>query len=377
MTASARTEAAPSERLADIRVLTPVSVVIPTYKERENLPLLVERLDRLRNDYDLELEVLVVDDDSRDGSVEWVEHQAPEWVRIIVRTTNRGLSPSVVEGLREATHPVLVVMDADLSHPPEKIPNMILALESGQQFVIGSRYVPGGSTDDEWGFFRWLNSKVATLLARPFTDAKDPMAGFFAMRKTDFEQADALNPVGYKIGLELIVKCGIENVGEVPIHFTDRRYGESKLNFKEQLNYLRHLRRLYIYKYATWSSFVQFAAVGLSGVFVNLAVLTLLLALGSGENLALIGGIAVSIVTNFLLNRRFSFSYARDENPYKQFMGFVLASSAGAFVQFAVARIVLTLTPSIPVQAAALFGIAAGMGFNFLVNRYLVFKQKY
>ena len=223
------------DHLATIHVLTPLSIVVPTYKEVDSLPHLLERINALRARHDLELELLIMDDQSNDGSVELVEQSGYDWARIVVRDGPRGLSPAVLDGLRLARHPVVVVMDADLSHPPEKIPAMILALASGQQFVIGSRYVPGGSTDDEWGFFRWLNSQVATLLARPLTDARDPMAGFFAFRRDELKKAPYLNPIGYKIGLELIVKCGLENVGEVPIQFTDRRFGQSKLSFKEQL----------------------------------------------------------------------------------------------------------------------------------------------
>lgn len=365
------------ERLAEIRVTTPVSIIVPTYRERENLPHLVERIAKLRERNGMELQLLIVDDDSRDGSEEWVREEAPDWVEILVRTENRGLSPSVVDGLRAARHPVMVVMDADLSHPPEKIPDMILALQAGQQFVIGSRYVPGGTTDDDWGFLRWLNSRVATVLARPFTNAKDPMAGFFALRKRDFESATYLNPIGYKIGLELIVKCHLENVGEVPIHFSDRVYGSSKLSLQEQLNYLIHLRRLYIYKYATFSSFVQFALVGVSGVFVNLTVLTLLLLLGTGEQVALAGGIVVSVISNFFLNRLTAFRYARHGNIWKQFVGFCFASSGGALVQFFVAAYTLRWYPPITPQGAALVGIAAGMLINFTVNRYFVFKAKH
>lgn len=369
-----RAPSAPIEQLAEIRVRTPISIIVPTFRERENLPHLIGRIAALKQQADLQLEVLVVDDDSRDGSREWVEAEAPDWVRIIVRTENRGLSPAVVDGLQAARYPVLVVMDADLSHPPEKIPDMVLALQAGQQFVIGSRYVPGGSTDDDWGFFRWLNSKVATALARPFTKIKDPMSGFFAMRRADFERAIELNPVGYKIGLELIVKCRLENVGEVPIHFTDRVHGESKLSLKEQLNYLVHLRRLYIFKYATWSSFVQFCLVGASGVIVNLSVVTLLLAVAAPRGLALAGGIAVSVVTNFLFNRRFTFSHARAGSAWRQFFGFCMASSVGAAIQFGVAMAVVWANPEIATQIAALVGIAAGMFVNFTVNRYFVFK---
>ncbi len=362
-------------RLAEIRVLCPVSIIVPTYREAENIPPLLERLDRLRAEHDLELEVLLMDDDSRDGSVEVVQESGFEWARIVVRTKDRGLSPAVVDGLNLARHPVIVVMDADLSHPPEKIPDLILALESGQQFVIGSRYVPGGSTDDNWGFFRWLNSRVATLLARPLTDAYDPMAGFFAFRKSDLCRARYLNPVGYKIGLEVIVKCGLENVGEVPIRFVDRVRGESKLTFREQLKYLQHLRRLYIYKFRYLSSFTQFAVVGFLGMLVNLAILTMLTVAGVPNAAAVAVAIALSMIVNFLLNRRFTFSHARGGRISTQFLGFVGACSIGAVINYAVTLGVISSRPSWPVQAAAVIGIGAGMLFNYLTNQFLIFKH--
>ena len=264
----------PQVLFADIRVLSPVSIIVPTYQEVENIPHLLARVDAMRRDIDMTLELLFMDDDSQDGSVEAVEASGHDWVRMIVRTSDRGLSRAVVDGLRAARYPALVCMDCDLSHPPERIPQLILALESGQQFVVGSRYVPGGSTDDDWGLFRWLNSRIATWLARPLTDIKDPMSGFFAMRKSDFDAAEDLNPVGYKIALELIVKCRLENVGEVPIHFTDRELGESKLSLRQQLLYLQHLRRLYMYKFSTAMELLQFLVVGSSGMAVNQTHLT-------------------------------------------------------------------------------------------------------
>ena len=127
-----------------------------------------------------------MDDDSRDGSAELVAARPEKWVQIVVRTSERGLSPSVLDGMKRAQGDVLVCMDADLSHPPEAIPHMLRKLEEGADFVIGSRYVEGGSTSDDWGFLRWLNSRVATLLARPLTNARDPMAGFFAFRRSTF-----------------------------------------------------------------------------------------------------------------------------------------------------------------------------------------------
>lgn len=226
-----------------------VSVVVPTYKEAENLALLVPRVDAALRTARLRGEILIVDDNSPDDTVATCARLALRYpVRLLTRTKERGLSSAVVHGLKAAAGEILVVMDADLSHPPEKIPEIVAALETpGTDFVIGSRYVAGGKTDDDWGIFRWLNSKVATLLARPFTRAKDPLAGFFALKAHTFLLADPLDPIGYKIGLELMVKCRCRQVREVPIEFADRVHGTSKLNWREQWNYLRHLGRLAAY----------------------------------------------------------------------------------------------------------------------------------
>ena len=366
--------------LAHIQVKASVSIVIPTYREVENIPLIIERIAKVKQVSLNDLEVIFVDDNSQDGSVEAIAALGLDWVKMIVRTNERGLSSAVLEGFRAARGDVLVCMDCDLSHPASAIPHMILALESGQQFVMGSRYVPGGSTDDDWGLFRWLNSRVATLLARPFTSVRDPMSGFFAMRRSDFLAARDLNPVGYKIALELIVKCGFENVGEVPIHFEDRQHGESKLSLKEQLKYIQHLRRLYVHVFGNAMYFLQFAVVGMSGVVVNFAVLTLLLVLGLPDAACLAGGILVSLVTNFLLNRRFTFDYARSGNIWMQFIGFAGASSVGMVVNYAVAVFLSHgVLKDVPfgLYLSALAGISLGLIFNFLGNRYLVFRRRY
>lgn len=265
-------------------------------------------------------------------------------------------------------------MDADLSHPPEKIPDMILALQSGQEVVVGSRYVTGGSTNDQWGFIRWFNSFIATLLAKPLTTLRDPMSGFFAVRRSTIDQAKRFNPVGYKIALEIIIKCHATNVSEVPIQFVDRVHGESKLSLKEQLQYIQHLRRLYTYKFGTWSHLAQFLIVGLSGVVVNLAVLYALVWMAMPEKVAYAIGIMVSLVTNFILNRRFTFSYARGRSIINQFVGFASACSVGMAVNYATFWVITDHAPKAPLWSASLAGIAAGTLFNFLINRYLVFR---
>ncbi len=235
--------------------------------------------------------------------------------------------------------------------------------------MIDSRYVDGGSTDANWGVFRWLNSLIATKLAMPLTSVSDPMAGFFALRKSVLDRADYLNPVGYKIGLEVIVRCRLTNVGEVPIHFTDRVLGESKLSFKEQLKYIQHLRRLYIYKFGPGSHMFQFMIVGASGVVVNLLVLYALVWMSVPEMLAVAGGILVSLLSNFMLNRRFFFSYAREQPLVAQFFDFVGACSIGAGVNFIVTLGVLKAWEQAPLWLAVMSGIAAGMLFNRFYSR--------
>jgi dolichol-phosphate mannosyltransferase len=229
-----------------------VSIIVPTYKEAPNLRPLAKGIREVMRSKPYQYEIIVVDDDSKDGTDKIIDELVSEGnpVRLITRQGQRDLSTAVIEGFRQAHGEILVCMDADLSHPPEAIPRLIEQLyQSEVDFVIGSRYVEGGTTDENWGPLRWLNSKLATLLARPFTLIKDPMSGFFAIRRSVFKSAGSLNPIGYKIGLELIVKCGCKEIREIPIHFAMRKFGQSKLNFGEQLNYLRHIYRLLNYKY--------------------------------------------------------------------------------------------------------------------------------
>lgn len=362
---------------SSIREYPSISVVVPTYREAENLPELVRRIDAVRAAHDLNIELLLMDDDSRDGTEEVVATMSQPWVRLIVRKENRGLSPAVIDGFRAAQNDVLLVMDADLSHPPEKIPEMVEALENGADFVIGSRYAKGGTTDEAWGILRWINSKVATLLARPFTRVADPMSGFIALRRAAFLGATSLNPIGYKIGLELLVKCACRDIREVPIHFSQRLHGQSKLSLREQLRYLKHLRRLAVFKYRNWAHFVQFGLVGFSGTIVNLVALTVLVHLGVPLRLAVALAIFISMCTNFVLNRRYTFEYARQGSWLHQLAGFIAASSVGAVVNYAT---VLALLHGWPVlerapQVAAIVGILAGLVFNFFASRYVVFRE--
>jgi dolichol-phosphate mannosyltransferase len=352
-----------------------ISVIVPTYQEVENIPLLVSRLSQLRDTAHLDLELLLMDDDSRDGSEALVASMALPWIRFVKRTSNRGLSSAVLDGLMLSTRDICVVMDADLSHPPEKIPEMLTAIKTGVDIVVGSRFTEGGSTSDDWGPFRWLNSRIATVLAMPLTTMSDPMSGFFALRRSTLNSGKDFDPVGYKILLEILVKCRCRFSIDVPIHFDDRRFGRSKLSLREQINYIRHLRRLYVYKYGNWSHLAQFLLVGFSGLIVNLLILTLLLRERVPERPAIAAAIVISMLWNFVLNRRFSFSYARHQPVLRQLLGFMAACAFGAVVNYCTTIAVWQALRY--KQLAALLGVVAGTFFNFGASRFLVFRMKH
>lgn len=358
-----------------------VSIVVPTYREAENLPELFERIAAAVKPAGLAYEVVVVDDNSRDGTEEEARKAvaAGHPVNLIVRTQERGLSSAVVAGFRAARGDILLCMDADLSHPPERIPDLVRELrEDRADFVIGSRYVPGAGTDENWGLFRWLNSRIATLLARPFTRARDPMAGFFALRRRSFEEAAALNPVGYKIGLELLVKCGCRRVAEVPIHFADRKRGTSKLSLREQLNYIKHLKRLADFKFGWFSRFVQFCGVGTTGMVVDLSAYTLLLHVAMWDTVARALAIWLAMTWNFGLNRRFTFSIRHWDGVVKQYFAFAATCALGAGLNWGIS-ILLPRSMDFFQEfrlLAAVVGILAGTVSNFAISFLHVFKHR-
>src|SRR5690349_8134219 len=170
------------------------SIVVPTFREVEALPELIERVAAVRANHPSIVELLIVDDDSQDGTEALIAARPEPWVSLIVRKQDRGLSQAVLAGLRAARGDLLVVMDADLSHPPEAIVEMQKAIATGADFVIGSRYIEGGTTADDWGLLRFINSRVATALARPLTSISDPMSGFFALPRRVFEAARDPSP---------------------------------------------------------------------------------------------------------------------------------------------------------------------------------------
>ncbi len=225
-----------------------VSVVIPTYNERESLVTLYPEICAALTAYASEL--IIVDDGSPDGTAAYAETLSGP-VPCVVQNRGRklGLASAVQEGFARARGAVVAVMDADGSHPPSAIPRLVEAVTTGgAEFALGSRYIAGGSCPGlSWS--RRLISRGATALARPLVPIADPMSGFFAFRREVLGRAP-LSPLGFKIGLEIMVRCRPHPIAEIPISFRPRTAGSSKLGQGEIGRYLRHIGRLYGFRLA-------------------------------------------------------------------------------------------------------------------------------
>jgi dolichol-phosphate mannosyltransferase len=225
----------------------PFTIVIPTYNEAAGIGKLLDTLDATFRANALDGEIIVVDDNSPDGTGRIVDEFAQRLpVRCLHRSGKLGLSSAVIEGWSSARRESLALgaMDADFSHDVGALPKMVAALESGKYgLAVGSRYVPGGGIAN-WPARRIITSRVACWLARPLTRVRDVTSGYFLVRREALEGV-TLDPIGFKIGLEVIAKAHYGKAIEIPYVFTDRVAGESKLNQREILNYLKQLGRLY------------------------------------------------------------------------------------------------------------------------------------
>ncbi len=221
-------------------------MVIPTYNEAGGIEKLLRAIDDVCKANALDAEIIVVDDNSPDGTGAIVDRLAAELpVRCLHRPGKLGLSSGVIDGWGAARPESRAVgaMDADFSHDVGILPKMVAALDAGYGLAVGSRYISGGGISN-WPMRRIVTSRVACALARPLTNVRDITSGYFLVRRDALDRVK-LDPIGFKIGLEVIAKAHYGRVVEIPYVFTDRTTGQSKLNNREIVNYLKQLRKLY------------------------------------------------------------------------------------------------------------------------------------
>jgi len=358
-----------------------VSIVVPTFREAANIPTLAKRIRSALSGSGIEWELLLIDDDSGDGSEAVVAELARRLpVRMEVRRDGpRDLSLAVLQGLRHSRCERVVVMDADLSHPPERIPDLLAALDGDCDMALGSRYVSGGSFGRAWGLWRFLNSRLATVLTLPLVNCSDPMSGFFAIRRQLLPdpgpEPGALRPVGYKIALELMVRLQ-PRLKEVPYEFQDRDRGDSKMGWRQRFDYLRHLHRLYLHRFGDLLRMLYFGCVGASGFIVDVLCYLCLQWLGLGHRLARFISFWPAVTWNWWLNRHLSFSGRRHRPCARQWARFVASSLFGFGVSYGT---YIVLTAFVPVFSdhrllALVCGVVLGGVVNFLAANLYVYR---
>jgi len=354
-----------------------ISIIIPTYNEKDNITPLLARVEKALSGYNYE--ILIVDDDSKDGTIEAASSLADRYpVKVIVRRNERGLATAVVHGIKSATGEIIGVMDADLQHPPEVIPDLIKAIQDGADMVVASRYIEGGGCPN-WGLSRRIISKVALVISHlllPSTrQVKDPLAGFFMFRRQNVDPAK-LKPIGYKISLEVMLIGRFRHVVEVPYIFEDRSAGKSKLNPGQQLDYLKHLLSL-MARTGELGMLIKFMLVGLSGVVVNEGLYWLLTRFGgmaAYDYLAVVVGIEVSIITNFVLNDTFTFAKRRTGKSFiGRLLKFNLICLAGAAIQWGLFML-FTRVFGVYDLLSNFIGIVVAFLWNYFVNRNWTWK---
>ena len=374
-----------------------VSIIITTYNESENITQVLDSIGEYLPS-NIQPEVIVVDDNSPDGTGKIVEDYVNEasdkagyTIDIMHRKTKSGLSSAILDGIENSSGEIVVVMDSDFSHPPKIIPQLVEEIRtSDYDIAIASRYTEGGEVSG-WSTKRKLISKGATGIAKAGlgVNESDPMSGFFAFKRKILEGIK-FDAIGYKMLLEILVKTKGAKVKEIPYTFTDRTRGSSKLDSSTMFDFVTSVWKLYRYGHTAKVSdtrtsirFIskagRFYTVGASGLLVN--YLVSLLFADAVVNFwyihATIIGIAVSMTSNFILNKIWTFEDRNFEAKetlaqYGKFVGF---SSLGALIQLGMVY-VLVDNYQIIYPLALIVAVIIAASSNFILNKKWTFKEK-
>jgi dolichol-phosphate mannosyltransferase len=401
-----------------------LSIIIPTYNESANIVNLIDQMERYIP-RDVRSEILIVDDNSPDGTGAMIEKyvaskgryldkkqisaknevKSPKRIEIraIHRREKNGLIPAILEGVRQSTGRNIMIMDADLSHPPDVIPRIIAELNTNPgSIIVASRYVDGGRVVG-WPFKRRLLSTGASKLARhglDVRDVKDPMSGFFALPRELIEDI-SIDTKGYKILLEILVKNKGVPVKEIPYTFTDRMSGKSKMDKNVILNYAAAVWQFYVYgknaknrtenrelerrSVVFLSKIGRYYTVGIAGLVINYVV-SFLLANDVANSLRLLSniwyieasmiGIGISTAFNFFFNKYWTFEDREFSagSTARQFLSFLGISALGALIQLMLLYILVESGSAY--RLALVFAISIASMSNFVLYKKITFRER-
>jgi dolichol-phosphate mannosyltransferase len=326
-----------------------LSLVLPTYNEGENIQAIIGILSQLLDTViPGKYELIVVDDNSPDRTWKIATELLPTYpqLRVMRRITERGLSTAVIRGWQVARGEILGAIDADLQHPPEVLLQLLQEMDRGADLAVASRHVEGGGVS-EWSWIRRVLSRGAQMLGliilpEVIGRLSDPMSGYFMVRRRGIA-GKILSPIGYKILIEVAARGKIEWIAEAGYVFRERLAGESKVTWKQYIEYLQHLLTLRLSRSAV---FFRFCLVGLTGVVVDLGVFYLLRQVFELRfTRSLVISAEVAILNNFLWNDLWTFSDISRKQPggkqrIKRFLKFNLVCLSGLILQALIANIV-------------------------------------
>lgn len=357
-----------------------LAIIIPTLNERDNIEPLIEAIDKALEG--IAWEAVFVDDDSTDGTHQRLREigQLDPRIRCLHRIGRRGLSSACLEGMEATNAPYLAVMDADMQHDENILPDMLKELkENNKDLVVGSRYMEGGSTG-EWSKKRIFVSRVATRLGQVVLRAPitDPMSGFFMLTRDTLDRAlHRISGKGFKILLDIVASIeGPVDFAEVPYTFRNRQHGETKLDTTVIWEYLLLLYDKVFGKYVP-ARFLMFVSVGTIGALIHLLVLGVLLKQAQVEfyiSQAMAAFCAMSF--NYTINNQFTYRDNRLKGLdfIKGLFGFLVVCSIGAFVNVLVADFLYS--NSFPWWLAGLLGAIIGAVWNYAVSSSLIWKKR-
>jgi dolichol-phosphate mannosyltransferase len=358
-----------------------LSIVVPSFNERDNIELLYQKIVAALGNTPFEL--IVVDDNSPDGTAEFTKDLARQYsnIRCIRRFGRRGLSSACVEGIASASAPYVAVIDADHQHDERILPLMLREMEAGANLVIGSRYTATGSAGDGLSDARLKGSQLATRLSSMVTgrNISDPMSGFFMVRRDLFDIiAPMLSKEGFKILLDMVViasRKGLDlKIAEVPYTFRSRHAGESKMSSLVVVQFVG----LWLSQLTGGllpTSFLLFAMVGASGIVVHMTVLALLTAtFAEGFVVSQIAATIAAMTWNFFLNNILTYSdrKLKGRNMWIGLLGFCTICSLGGIANISVASTIYEFR-----QEASLAGLAGALMssvFNYAVTRVFTWR---
>jgi dolichol-phosphate mannosyltransferase len=353
-----------------------VSVIVPTLNEADNIDPLLTRLTQAMSRSGNAFEIVIADggssDDTRLRTEAWAM-RAP--VRFVAANSGHGISGDVLVAAQASRGDVVVVMDADLSHPPEKVPELVQpVLDGSHDMVVGSRYIPGGGTPD-WPWSRRLMSRGAGAIAWPFVSVADPTSGFFAVRRQPLLDVDP-KAEGFKIALEVMLGRHSDlRITEVAISFRDRTRGHSKMSLGQVSAYLRRLSAL-LGGLVSTSTITQFALVGLLGMVVDLGGFELLRHAGANLSTAHVSSFVLATIVNYILNSRWVF---RETNAQGIALGgyvrFLAVCLLALFLRGGVLAI-LSQGVGMPELGALVAAIVAAAMVNYLGFAFFVFPNR-